>query len=419
MNSSQWDVIVVGAGLAGLTAGATAAKGGARTLVLEAREPGGRARATVRGEFVLNLGAHALLRAGETHQTLRELGIPVSGSAPPLRKFRARAGGRQHTMPTGPMSLVRTSAVSLRGKAQLGKVLSSLPRLDPAEYAARTVDDWLAALEIRPDAEAMLRAMTRLATYTDDFDELSADAAISQLQRSAQAGVLYVDGGWGELVDGLRRLVEVRSHAAVRSITDEGRFVRVHADTAHWDARAVVVATGDPESTAALLPGDLRLDALGRPAFAACLDVGVRRTPTPGYVLGVDEPMYGTTQAPPAAGQAPPGSAVVSAVRFGVRSPGEDRTALAEWLPVLGVERDDVVFDRFLARMTVMSAQPAARSTGLAGRPATTASGLPTAFIAGDWVGPSGLLSDASAASGHQAGLAALRLVREGEPARR
>jgi hypothetical protein len=37
-----------------------------------------------------------------------------------------------------------------------------------------------------------------------------------------------------------------------------------------------------------------------------------------------------------------------------------------------------------------------------------TASGLPRVFLAGDWVGPTGLLSDAALASGHAAGLAAL-----------
>jgi hypothetical protein len=41
-----------------------------------------------------------------------------------------------------------------------------------------------------------------------------------------------------------------------------------------------------------------------------------------------------------------------------------------------------------------------------------TASGLPRVLLAGDWVGPNGLLSDAALASGHAAGLAALRATR-------
>jgi phytoene dehydrogenase-like protein len=59
---ADWDVLVIGAGLAGLAAGATATKAGHRTLVLDARSPGGRARVTERDGFVFNRGLHALYK---------------------------------------------------------------------------------------------------------------------------------------------------------------------------------------------------------------------------------------------------------------------------------------------------------------------------------------------------------------------
>jgi phytoene dehydrogenase-like protein len=55
---ADWDVI--GAGLAGLAAGAAATRAGSRTLVLDAHVPGGRARVTETEGFVFNRGAHAL-----------------------------------------------------------------------------------------------------------------------------------------------------------------------------------------------------------------------------------------------------------------------------------------------------------------------------------------------------------------------
>jgi phytoene dehydrogenase-like protein len=51
---------VIGAGLAGLAAGAAATRAGSRTLVLDAHVPGGRARVTETEGFVFNRGAHAL-----------------------------------------------------------------------------------------------------------------------------------------------------------------------------------------------------------------------------------------------------------------------------------------------------------------------------------------------------------------------
>jgi hypothetical protein len=56
----------------------------------------------------------------------------------------------------------------------------------------------------------------------------------------------------------------------------------------------------------------------------------------------------------------------------------------------------------------VSSTMPRAATGGLYGWPRLTASGLPRVFLAGDWVGPTGLHADAALASGHAADLAAL-----------
>jgi hypothetical protein len=72
------------------------------------------------------------------------------------------------------------------------------------------------------------------------------------------------------------------------------------------------------------------------------------------------------------------------------------------------VSPDDIVEERFLARMVVSGALPRAETGGLPGRPRVTDSGQPNVLIAGDWVGPDGLLADASLASGHDAARHAL-----------
>ena len=151
---------------------------------------------------------------------------------------------------------------------------------------------------------------------------------------------------------------------------------------------------------------DLSPPNLGRPVIAACLDVGVDMIPTPGYVLGIDEPLYATTQSPPAR-QAPDGAGVVAVLRYG----GSDRSRdeLGAYLRHAGVTEEHIVVQRFLPRMVVSSTMPRAGNGGLPGRPSVRASGLEGVFVAGDWVGPVGLLADAALASGHQAGLAALQ----------
>jgi hypothetical protein len=174
-------------------------------------------------------------------------------------------------------------------------------------------------------------------------------------------------------------------------------------------ARAVIVAAGAPEAVRSVLACEPGWGDLGPPVTAACLDVGVREAPTPGYVLSLDEPLYGTTQSPPAR-QAPDGRAVVAVIRYGARSAELDRPQLDAHLCEAGVGPDDVIVTQFLARMVVTGAMPRACTGGLAGRPRVDATGLARVFVAGDWIGGDGLLADAALASGQAAAHAALRL---------
>ena len=410
MTANSVDVLVIGGGLAGLTAGATASASGARrTVVLEGHDLGGRARTSTKDGFTFNLGAHALYIGGEGMTGLRRLGVQPKGSPPPLSRYKLLMGGELHRLPNGPTALLATTALGARSKAKLAKLLGLLNRLDAAAHAGESVDEWIAAQDLRDDAAAVLHSLVRIGTYSDTHDDLSAGAAIAQLQRGAKDGVIYLDGGWQQLTDGLARQVEVRRGANVERIVDADATTGVAVeltDGTTVTAGAVVLAAGPPSACSILLPGRPDWGDLGEPATAACLDVAVRGVPSPGFVLGVDDPVYGTTQSPPA-DQAPAGDSVVSVIRYGARNAADDKAQLEGWLADVGVRPEAIVHDRFLARMVVAGSQPRARNGGLAGRPAVTATGLPNVFLAGDWVGADGMLADASFASGHAAGRAA------------
>lgn len=150
---------------------------------------------------------------------------------------------------------------------------------------------------------------------------------------------------------------------------------------------------------------------LGSPVTAACLDVGVRRIPEPGWVLSADEPMYAARQSPPAR-QAPHGQAVMAVTRYGARQAAEDRPDCEAYLQLAGVRDEDIVTSRFLSRMVVAGAAPSACAGGRRGRPAVDDTGTVGLFMAGDWVGPDGLLADTAMASGQAAALAALHHLR-------
>lgn len=400
---------MVGGGMAGLAAGATAARAGASAVVLEAHQPGGRARTTEKDGFVFNMGGHALYCGGPGMEVLRDLGVAVSGPKPLLKEYQLLIDGELHLLPSGPSTLLKTTAMTPRGKAGFAKLLGLLGRLKPSDFAGTTVDEWLADQGLRPDAERVVRALIRTSTYNADFANLSADAAVSQLQSSAAHGVLYLDDGWQPLLDGLAGKVEVRSGLRVESVADDGTGVVVEAaDGTRLFGRSAVVAPGGVAATRSLLPDAPDWGDLGEPVVAACLDVGVRGIPSPGYIMSTDDPVFASRQSPPAR-QAPPGDSVLALMRYGTRTAAEDRAQLDHYRRLAGVADDAVAVERFLARMVVIGAMPLARNGGLQGRPTVTATGSRRVFMAGDWVGPDGLLADASLASGRDAARAAVR----------
>ena len=405
---TDFDVIVVGGGLAGLTAGATATAAGASAVVLEAHQLGGRARTSEKGNYTFNLGPHALYVGGPGVPILRALGIEPNGTPSPFGSYRMLKDGEVHLIPSGPTSLLRTTVMGRASKAQFARLLGLLPVLKAAKLAGTSVRDWLEDHSLGDDAAAVVRTLIRLSTYTDDIDSFSAGAAVRQLQIGVRPGVLYLHGGWSQLVDGLAAKVPVRPRTEVLAVEPDTAGVTVRTNDGVLTAAHVVLALGTPSATRALLPEDPRWAELGPPVTAACLDLGVARLPSPGYLLSADEPIMGVTAGPPARGLAPDGHAAITALRYEVTNPDDDRRSLDAHVRRLGVAPEDIEEERFLARMVVAGTMPRAKLGGLEGRPRITDTGHPRLLMAGDWVGPEGLLCDASLASGHAAARHAL-----------
>jgi phytoene dehydrogenase-like protein len=123
--------------------------------------------------------------------------------------------------------------------------------------------------------------------------------------------------------------------------------------------------------------------------------------------------MYLVDHAKSAKHLAPEGGGLVHVLHYlplGDETPAAElRAGLEEHARLAGVDPSNVEEQRFLLRMTVVGAVPTPASGGLAGRPAIDSTGVPGLFVAGDWVGPRGWLSDASLSSGEAAGKAAAR----------
>ncbi|HKG23218.1 MAG TPA: NAD(P)/FAD-dependent oxidoreductase [Blastocatellia bacterium] len=419
---AQEDAIIVGGGLAGLATSIFLARQGKKVRLLEqAHELGGRARTGDRDGFLLNLGPHALYRGGEGMAILRELGVEPRGAVPPVSGYFAIHKGVKHTFPAGFTSLLATGLFGLAEKIEAARLLASLGKLDPGPVTNMTAREWVDRNIAHEGVREFMLALFRVSTYANDPERMSAGAGLEQLRRALEKGVLYLDGGWRTLVDGLREIAEregvtiqtgSKVEAIERGSSGEVKFVRL-SDGRAYHARSVIVAAS-PGLAASLVEGSpetsLRkwADELV-PIKAACLDVALSHLPRPKatFALGIDEPFYLSVHSATAK-LAPEGGAMIQLAKYRPaddREPSDEIERRLEGLlnKVQAGWRDAVVYRRFLPDMIVSHALPTAALGGTKGRPEASVRDVPGLFVVGDWVGPEGMLADASLASAKRA----------------
>jgi phytoene dehydrogenase-like protein len=384
--------VVIGGGIAGLTAANALATAGSVTLLERSHALGGRARTINADGYLMNLGPHALTANGIAAQTFHEWGLQIKGGNPAERVKGKRAVIMRDGVLYPPVdnfaTLVTSRLFSLREKLELAKLLSFTKHEDVDK--SESVNEWLSR-SVRSDrVRQYVRMGLRTATYSLEFDHLTAKAALRQLALTMKPGVLYIDGGWQVLVDGLTRRagsmgVEFRTGVKVESLSE------VQAD-------GIVIAT-DRHNAQRLSGIEF---PLAIPAHAACLDLCLRRLPqgAPTVAFAVDRPLYYSVHSA-AAKLAPKGHALVHVMKYLSDIPDDSqsvRRELEEYLDiVMPGWRDSLVKDRFLPHIMVSAAVPTTSAN-----PAES-SAIDRVAFAGEWVMSRGLLADAAVSSALEA----------------
>ncbi len=374
---------VVGGGLAGLTAACELARSGRRVrLVEQHHELGGRAVTTEKDGFSLNLGPHAVYLEGHTYRTLTGWGIMPSGGRPVLAAGAAMvAGGRRHGFVRNLASLATAGFLTIGQRGEAARVWGRLS--EPGKIAGLTIAQWLDREVSSVPVRQFLQGLMRLSTYCGQPELQSAEAVLKQVALGS-AGVTYVDGGWQSLV---RALANYATRLGVK----------IETGTSAAEGSIFAVSPREVERITACKLGGLT------PIRMATLDLALEELPKDAAVfgLGLDEPLYFSVHSQWVK-VAPPGKATVHVAKYlgGAESNASaDRAQIEAFADLLMPGwRERVHYARFLPEMIVTHSV-----TGVAPRPDVDALGMAGVRIAGNWVGPEGMLADAAVASGLRA----------------
>lgn len=187
--NSSFDIIVVGAGIAGLTCAARAKKAGATVLVIEKSHHAGGVIQSVRHEgFLLEFGPNTVQMKPEIFELIRNLELDSELQIADRHTPRyIQFNGKLHLVPLSPFALLRTNLLSPLGKFRLLREPFVPARKKPSDESLMKFFTRRLGKEV---AERLMAPFVS-GVWAGDPDELSTVSTFPKLAEWEQQGNLF------------------------------------------------------------------------------------------------------------------------------------------------------------------------------------------------------------------------------------
>ncbi|MCB0665164.1 MAG: FAD-dependent oxidoreductase [Saprospiraceae bacterium] len=243
-----YDVIVVGAGLSGLSASQQLLLAGKDVLVLEAgMQAGGKIESKLVEDLVLDLGAQWISPGYEQVLQLCELlGLQVEKKEFPGKNFYATNGIRKYftgMIPTHKISDRLNASRLLSGlektripdpeKPWLGSDANKLDKLRFGHYIKQKT--------YSSNYSEMIRNIVE-SRFLNGINQVSALEAINNWKAGSNGDKWVIVGGMDQLVRKLTQEVDIHYQQPVTSVIQEGRLLKIKTLNRNYRCRSAIIA---------------------------------------------------------------------------------------------------------------------------------------------------------------------------------
>lgn len=316
----------------------------------------------------------------------------------------------------------------LGSKIEIMRFFVQLNKMNLDKLQRISFQKWLDKNFKISDSKDFVKMLGRISTYTYNAENLSAKLALNQIKTAVSGGVIYIDKGWQILVDQLvgiakstgvkfvygKNVVSIQQKHDTYGTNRQPLWKIGLSDNTNLLYPDVTIATNPSHVYSLLKDNDSinpeflnQLEKINRPSRVATLDIVLNSLPNPHVyeAYGMDVPVYLSLHSAFAKLSIDGNGVLFHAMKYldssVVTNPIKDKLELEDLLDrVQPGWRKLVVKQRFLPNMIASHTFIDQDSKGVMGdRPDMKVPGVDNLYIIGDWVGPEGMLADASFAS--------------------